>query len=84
MELLKTLEEKISALMNLVNSLKAENVQLCKKNSTLRETIEQLQVIEKSSLQDKEKFSNEKALTKSVVDDLIKNIDALVDKEIQP
>ncbi len=84
MELLKTLEEKISALMSLVSSLKSENVQLCKENSALQVTIKRLQLVEKNSLQDKEKFSDEKALTKSVVDDLIKNIDALVDKGIQP
>ena len=85
MELLKVLEEKISVLMGVINSLKAENARLCKENNDLRATVEQLQVAEKNSLQDKEKLNQENALTKAVVDDLIKNIDALVDNnEVQP
>ena len=84
MELLKVLEGKVSALMTLIQSLKTENVQLCKENSKLQATVEELQLLAKSNLHDKDKFNEEKTLTKTVVDDLIKNIDALVDKEIQP
>jgi chromosome segregation ATPase len=63
--------------------LKEQHTKLAQANAHL---IEQLDAIESSLLQgtkDVEDLSLEKSLTKAVVDDLIKSIDALVENEQQ-
>lgn len=65
------------------SELKLKNAQLAQENAQLTE---QLDAIENSLLQGSktvEDLSLEKSLTKAVVDDLIKSIDALVENEQQ-
>ncbi len=65
------------------NELKSKCAQLSQENAQLAE---QLDAIENSMLQGSktvEDLSLEKSLTKAVVDDLIKSIDALVENEQQ-
>lgn len=80
MEPLSVLEEKISLLLNLVKELKAENARLDKEHGDLLNKIEHL---EASSLDQNQQVAEEKALTKIVVEDLIKSIDSFVQKENQ-
>jgi hypothetical protein len=80
MEPLSVLEEKISLLLSVVKELKAENARLDKENSDLLNKIE---LLESSSLDQSQQAAEEKALTKIVVEDLIKSIDSFVQKENQ-
>jgi chromosome segregation ATPase len=91
MELLQSLEQKISSLVALVSSLKKENEELKKDLSDRHNEIQQLkgeiEMLESSLLNDtyrlQEQLNKEKELTKNVVDDLIKNIDAIIEGENQ-
>ena len=86
MQVLQVLEEKIAALVKVLQSCKKENEELKKavlaadkKNKQLKAQVEML---ESSMLSDEgrlKELDKEKELTKTVVDDLIKNIDALVE-----
>jgi hypothetical protein len=83
METLHVLGEKITSLIGLTQKLQAENAQLVEENGQL---IAKLKVLEGSMLLDgdrMEELNQEKALTKMVVDDLIKSIDSLVPNEKQ-
>lgn len=77
-EALTALEKKVALLLDLVKELKTENVRLAGENSQLRERIE---VAETSTLTAHQAVEEEKALTKIVVDDLIKSIDSFVHTE---
>jgi predicted nucleic acid-binding Zn-ribbon protein len=68
METLQILELKIAQLIERIRALQAENVALLNK----------IDALETSMLRGKENFEEEKALTRSAVDDLIKNIDSLI------
>ncbi len=65
------------------NELKAENAKFAEDNAQL---IAQLKAMEGSVLKEAEKiqeFKQERSETKSVLDDLLKSIDALVEQENQ-
>jgi cell division septum initiation protein DivIVA len=94
MEVLSLLEGRIKSLVELVGKLKEEGVRLKLENSRLAEENERLAekvfslqgqidsfegaITENSKSLDE--LSQEKALTKMVVDDLIKSIDSLVEE----
>ncbi len=83
MELLSVLEKKIVALAGVVQQLKQENSQLREENAQLGAKLE---MMESSLLVDSErieKLNEERVLTKTVVDDLIRSIDLLVENEKQ-
>jgi predicted nucleic acid-binding Zn-ribbon protein len=92
MSLLQSLEKKIVSLIELVKTLKHENNRLQKDISGLEEDNKkfkkQVEMLESSMLKENnrlhEQLQKEKELTKTVVDDLIKNIDAIVGSENQP
>ncbi|HZW61887.1 MAG TPA: hypothetical protein VFF04_06715 [Candidatus Babeliales bacterium] len=81
MEALSVLEKKIAALVELVQELREEKSKLVEQNAQLMARIEHA---EDSLLTDNErleKLNQERALTKTVVDDLIRSIDLLVENE---
>jgi hypothetical protein len=83
MDTLSVLEKKITALVGVVQELKKENGRLVELNAQLAAKIE---IMEESLLVDNErieKLNQEKVFTKTVVDDLIKSIDLLVENEKQ-
>jgi len=98
MEVLSLLEKRIASLLELTkklqienNTVKAENSKLVEDNLQLAQQVEHLTnkmksiegaVVENSK--DLDELSQEKALTKMVVDDLIKSIDSFVKKENTP
>lgn len=90
MEVLSTLEKKISTIVEMVQTLKLENAKLVEEkaflmeeNAELEKKIETLQAtqIEIDRLKDVDK---ETSLTKKVLNELIESIDSLVEKEHQP
>ena len=91
MELLKSLEQKISSLVVLASSLKKENEELKKdlseRDSRIQELKAEIEMLGSSLLNEncrlQEQLDEEKELTKIVVDDLIKNIDAIIEGENQ-
>lgn len=79
MDLLTVLEDKVRGLVTHVSTLKANNERLLADNLQLRE---QLDALETLLLKDKTEVSQEKELTKMVVDGLIESIDSLVDHKL--
>ena len=97
MQVLHLLEKKIGSLLELIKSLKEENSKLKAENASLKEknahisqkntTLE----LEVKSIQDAvsergtnlNELNQEKAMTKIVVNDLIKNIDSFIKEEKQ-
>lgn len=73
METLQILELKIAQLIERIKELKAENTAL----------LDKIDVLETSMLRGKESLEEERALTRSAVDDLIKNIDSLIGNQEQ-
>lgn len=92
MNLLQSLEKKVVVLVDLVQKLKQENAQLKEGISGFekekKELKKQIDMLESSMLKEsnrlQEQLQKEKELTKTVVDDLIRNIDAIVEGENQP
>jgi hypothetical protein len=92
MNLLQSLEKKVVVLVGLVQKLKQENAQLKEDISGFekekKELKKQIDMLESSMLKEsnrlQEQLQKEKELTKTVVDDLIRNIDAIVEGENQP
>ena len=74
MEVLNVLEKKIAGLIELIKELRVQNAALERHNEQLKDQVEKLQ----ASLLER---PQELALTKSAVDDLIKNIDFLIEHE---
>ncbi len=74
----KRLKEQNDELRKQFEQLAQENARLIQDNALLQGRIE---VLELSLLKDKEELSQEKELTKMVVDGLIKSIDSLVEQE---
>ena len=83
MKALTKLEEKIAALVNAIQRLKADNAVLVEENARLTEKLELVESSIMTSTERIELLDQEKARTKMVVDDLIKNIDSLVKSEDQ-
>ena len=83
MKTLKLLEQKIDQLLDLTKGLKTEKAQLTEENRRLTENLETLEVSVLSESSNIEELNQEKALTKKVVDDLIRSIDSLVENENQ-
>ena len=84
MEVLTVLEKKVAFLIGTIKELKAENARLMEENAQFAA---KLSTVEKSLLNDTqrvEELDQEKALTKMVVDDLIKSIDSLIESDEQP
>ena len=83
MEKLQVLEQKISSLIEVAQKLKKENAQLVENSAQLAA---KLAAMEKSLMGDNERieeFDKERKLTKTIVDDLIRSIDSLVENEKQ-
>ena len=76
MDMLTVLEGKVLKLVSHVATLKAENDRLLEENLQLREQIESLETL---ILKDKSEISQDRELTKLVVDGLIDSIDSIVD-----
>jgi len=81
METLKLLEQRIEQLLDLIKELKAGNARLTEENARLTENLETLESSVLKETASIEELNQEKALTKRVVDDLIRNIDSLVEHE---
>jgi hypothetical protein len=82
-EILSALEKKVVSLIDIIKQLKAENARLIEENVQLVSKLTAMQGIVHEDAKRVEELDQEKALTKMVVDDLIKNIDALVESENQ-
>lgn len=79
METLSILEQKVVSLIDIIKQLKAENARLVQENAQLQTKMLDLQGAVHEDAKRVEELDQEKALTKMLVDDLIKNIDALVE-----
>ena len=77
---LSLLEEKVVRLVGLVKSLKDKNVELTKEKELLADQLIALESSLVSETKDLEELSQEKVMTKMVVEDLISNIDALIEQ----
>ncbi len=84
MNALQMLEAKIAQLVELVHELKKENSALQAENQLLLSEIESLESSVLKEAKALDQLQQEKEATKAVVDDLIKNINALVSNEVQP
>ena len=78
MEALAILEKKIADLVERVSNLRAENSALIEQNSVLQKKIERLETL---SLTQTKEDEHERELTKVMVDNLIRDIDAVVGQE---
>ena len=78
MEALAILEKKIEDLVSLVSLLRGENASLANENAELKKKVEDLEVL---TLEKNKQSDEERQLTKSLVDSLIKDIDAVVEQE---
>lgn len=83
-ENLNVLERKLSQLIEVVRQLKEDNDVLEREKLDLEIKLEKLEDELLRDSQGLEELNQERALTKQVVDDLIKSIDSLVKSEIQP
>ena len=77
---LSLLEEKVVRLVELVKSLKAKNIELTKEKDQLADQLVALEGSLVSETKDLEELSQEKVMTKMVVEDLIQNIDSLIEQ----
>jgi cell division protein FtsB len=87
----KGMKEQHEALQLKHDSLKSENAELKAENDTLTENNAQLtfqlNTIEKSILKETghvQELTEERSMTRLVLDDLIKSIDSIVENENQP
>lgn len=84
MEALEILEKKLASLVELVSQLRNDNARLTKENNQLQGRVKELEASGAKDSNYIEKLKQDKALTKNVVEDLIKNIDQLVTREQHP
>jgi len=80
-DMLKVLDEKVTRLIQRLKELKAENEKFSAKNTQLTAKLEAMESSMLLDIKHIEELDQEKALTRMVVDDLIKNIDLLVKGE---
>lgn len=80
METLVILEKKIVELIEKIKSLQADNIGLVKENICLKNDLKVLEERISSGTVSIEGLNQEKMATRVVVDDLIKHIDLLIEK----
>jgi uncharacterized coiled-coil DUF342 family protein len=80
---LRALAEKIEQLIVLIKELRAENASLKQQYEQLQAKAESLESSMLAQITNIDELHQERALTKKMVDDLIKNIDSLVRNEQQ-
>ena len=80
MEVLTVLEKKVADLVDRINKLRADNDALNQENVQLRGKLESLKAL---SLSHSQENNQERELTKTMVDSLIRDIDAVVEREHQ-
>ncbi len=78
---LTLLEEKVIRLVEMVKTLKLSNQTLQEENQVLKHQLMKIESSLVSETKDLEELSQEKMMTKMIVDDLIKSIDSLVDQK---
>jgi regulator of replication initiation timing len=78
MEALALLEKKIEDLVSLISLLRGENASLARENEELKRRSDDLEVL---ALEKNKQSDEERQFTKSLVDSLIKDIDAVVEQE---
>lgn len=76
---LSLLEEKVVRLIEMVKSLKDENLTLKQKNKDLQSQLRAVEGSLVSETKDLEELSQEKMVAKMVVDNLLHSIDALIE-----
>ena len=80
MDTLVVLEKKIIDLIEKVKFVQAENTQLVQENVRLKNDLKTLEERVLNGTMNVEELSQERATTKIVVEDLIKHIDLLIEK----
>lgn len=78
---LSLLEEKVIRLVDMVKNLKLVNQTLQEENQLLKNQLMKTETTLVEETRDLEELSQEKIMTKMLVDDLIKSIDSLVDQK---
>jgi len=78
---LTLLEEKVIRLVEMVKTLKLNNQSLIEENQMLKHQLMKTESSLVAETKDLEELSQEKMMTKMIVDDLIKSIDSLVDQK---
>jgi hypothetical protein len=78
---LTLLEEKVIRLVDMVKSLKLSNQTLQEENQMLKHQLMKTESSLVAETKDLEELSQEKMMTRMIVDDLIKSIDSLVDQK---
>lgn len=78
MEALAVLEKKIADLVEVISALRVENGQLVNENQQLREKVEQLETF---SLTHRREDESAREATRTMIDNLIKDIDAVIAHE---
>lgn len=80
-EALRILEQKIAALIDLISKIRVDNARLLQENVHLMGELQSLRSLHMDIEEHKRKISQEKELTKSVVDELIQRISSLSQSE---
>ena len=78
---LTLLEEKVIRLVDMVKAFKLSNQALQEENQMLKHQLMRSESSLVAETKDLEELSQEKMMTKMIVDDLIKSIDSLVDQK---
>jgi len=78
---LTLLEERVIRLVDIVKSLKLANQSLNEENQMLKHQLMKVESSLVAETKDLEELSQEKMMTRMLVDDLIKSIDSLVDQK---
>lgn len=78
---LTLLEEKVIRLVDMVKSFKLANQALNEENQMLKHQLMKTESSLVAETKDLEELSQEKTLTRMLVDDLIRSIDSLVDQK---
>ncbi len=81
MEALKVLENKVSSLVKLVETLRADNDKLMKEREGLKTKNKTVEASRSADSKRMGELDKERELTKLAVDDLIKSINSLVEGE---